>query len=75
MTIQEIVAAIPTLSFDERVGLLKVLTHSLHNAERRNNQRGVSASDLRGVLKVGSPPPGDEEVKEAYTEYLMEKYK
>ena len=73
MTVQEIVAAIPTLSLDERLALLKVLTHSLRSAERPNKTRGVPASEVRGLLKTNSPPPSDEEIKEICAEYLLEK--
>ncbi|HMV81771.1 MAG TPA: hypothetical protein PLD20_00730 [Blastocatellia bacterium] len=75
MTMQEIAAAIPTLSFDERMALLTVLTFSLRDADGQRKYRGVPASELRGVLKTSSPPPTDDEVKDAYEEYLTEKYK
>ncbi len=75
MTVQEIVATIPMLSFDERMTILKALAQSLGNSDVPRNRRSIPSSELRGVLKTDSLAPTDEEVKEAYTEYLMEKYK
>lgn len=75
MNVQEILVAIPTLSFEERMIVLKAITNSLSNSERQKHKRGVGSGELRGVLKTSHPPPTDEEVKEAYTEYLLEKYK
>lgn len=38
-------------------------------------ERRVSAVQrLRGILKTEGPPPSDEEVKDMYTDYLIEKY-
>ncbi|MFN7944320.1 MAG: hypothetical protein U0Z53_03135 [Blastocatellia bacterium] len=75
MTVQEIIAAIPALSFEERVTVLRVLTQSLRSQGKRKKYRGVPADELRGVLKTVSPAPADDEIREAYTDYLMEKYK
>jgi hypothetical protein len=75
MTVQEIVVAIPKLTFDERITLLNLLTHSIRRIDIQAKLQGVPSSELRGVLKTDSLTPNDEEIKEAYTEYLMEKYK
>ena len=74
MTVQEIIAAIPALSFEERVTVLRVLTQSLRSPNKQKNYRGVPASELRGLLKTATPSPTDDEIGEAYTDYLMEKY-
>jgi hypothetical protein len=65
MTVQDIIAAIPAPSFEERVTVLRVLTQSLRSPGKRKKYRGVPASELRGVLKTASPSPTDDEIKEA----------
>ena len=35
---------------------------------------GSSLSRILGIAKPDGPPPTDEEIKEAYTDYLIEKY-
>ncbi len=74
MNIQEVLVQIPKFSFEERLVLLEALTQSLREAKKGRVYTGVSASELRGVLKTDEPPPTDEEIKEDYINYLAEKY-
>jgi hypothetical protein len=36
--------------------------------------RRTLSQRLRGIVKFDGPPPTDEEVKDAYADYLLEKY-
>lgn len=74
MNVQEIVAEIPKLSFEDRLALIETLTQSLRGAPGRSQRKVVPASKLRGVLKNTQPPPTDEDIKQEYISYLEEKY-
>ena len=36
---------------------------------------GIPGEKLYGILESGTPPPTDEELKQEYSNYLMEKYR
>ncbi len=74
MNVQEIVAVIPKLSFEERLELIETLSQSLRGVQSRVARRSVPASKLRGVLKTNEAPPTNEEIKQDYLSYLEEKY-
>ena len=74
MTYQELVKTIQTLPLAERLSLLEVLTLSLQADFPGKGVRTASLADVRGMLKVGGPPPTDEEIENDYTDYLIEKY-
>jgi hypothetical protein len=72
MSVQEILAEIPSLSFEERLQLIETISRSLR--EDRQVRGGRRASELLGILKTDGPTPTDEKLREDYTDYLMEKY-
>lgn len=89
MSSQEILAAINNLPFDERVALIEQLTLSLHQEQLPASDTGDAQAEsnvmsepsrtpvtdrLFGAFKTDAPPPTDEEIREDYTNYLMEKY-
>ncbi|MGI8641529.1 MAG: hypothetical protein ACR2MG_16485 [Pyrinomonadaceae bacterium] len=65
--------------------LLRIFEADLEINEAENNlngkelfieERHKAIQRLRGIAKVaGKPAPTDDEIKEDYTEYLLEKYK
>ena len=74
MSMQEIVAEIPQLTYDERLQLIETLSQSLRSVQSRVARRSVPASKLRGVLKTHQAAPTNEEIKQEYISYLEEKY-
>lgn len=75
MTVQEVIAAIPQFTHEERLELIKSLSRSLTEVKSTRPQRANSANKLRGILRPADGKiPDDEEVKEIITDYLMEKY-
>lgn len=85
---QRIIEEILQLPVAERVVLLKKIEDSLREEKangnsvqaseeekrKRREKRHAAIQRLRGALKTDSPPPTDEEIREDYTNYLMEKY-
>ncbi|HEX8847679.1 MAG TPA: hypothetical protein VF791_23760 [Pyrinomonadaceae bacterium] len=43
-------------------------------AENEHERRIAAVRRLRGIIKFEGAPPSDEELKEDYTKYLIEKY-
>ena len=74
MTREELVEEIRRLPLEQRVELLEVISRSVREEVRPREHRASIVSRLRGIAKPDGPPPTDEEVKEDYTRYLMEKY-
>ena len=74
MTYQELVAEITRLPQEERLGLLEVLTQSLREELAPPGGHGPSLHRVRGMLKPDGPLPTDEELSDAYTRHLIEKY-
>jgi hypothetical protein len=74
MSMQEIVAEIPQLTYDERLELIETLSQSLRSKPSTVARRSVPASKLRGVLKTNNSTPTNEEIKQEYISYLEEKY-
>ena len=74
MTYQELVQTIQTLPLAERLSLLEVLAQSLQADIQTENVRTSSLARVRGMLKPDGPAPSDRELKEAYTDHLIEKY-
>lgn len=76
MTVQTPVSEIKQLSFKERLELLEAIARSLQ-AELVPSSQPEPASSLNrslGILKPEGPMPTDEELKEDYINYLIEKY-
>lgn len=74
MTVQEMMTQIRQLSFEERLELIEFLTHTLRDQYRPALREGSSLARVRGMLKTDAPPPTDDELADAYTDHLMEKY-
>lgn len=76
MTYREIAAEFKQLPIDERLLLLEELTRSLRMdmATTMKQQRSRAPRLWRGMLKPSGPMPTDQELKDAYEDYLVEKY-
>ena len=76
MTLQEILPEMRRLSLNERLILLEALTRSVRDELRapRAVDDVVPFVTLRGALKPDGPLPTDEELKDGYVDYLIEKY-
>lgn len=75
MSTHELLAAINHLPPDERLALLETVVHNLREEMRgREQQTGVPVEEVRGILKPEGELPTDDELKDDYTRYLIEKY-
>ena len=76
MTLQEILPELRRLSLDERLILLEALTRSVREdfSAPQKALDVVPFVTLRGALKPNGPMPTDEELKDDYVDYLIEKY-
>ncbi|MGC2236501.1 MAG: hypothetical protein WA584_10090 [Pyrinomonadaceae bacterium] len=77
----ELIEQIIHLPIAERVEIIERISRSLREDLRESeaeksslDERKAAYLRLRGALKLENPP-GDEEVKEDYYNYLSEKYK
>ncbi len=76
MNVQEIMAIIPKLSFEEQLDLIETLSQSLRGVQSRTARRSVPAEKLRGVIKFPDGQiPDDTEIDELRFEALKEKYR
>jgi hypothetical protein len=76
MVYQEILKEIHTLSVEERLRLLEELTRSLWGDLSVRHSAVSPVERVRGLLKPdGQPIPDDEQITDAYTQHLIEKYK
>jgi hypothetical protein len=71
MTYTELVAEIRRLTAEERLALLEEIARSL----QVESPPAPPAEQLRGMFRGDAPPPTDDEVKEWYVDYLLEKYR
>jgi hypothetical protein len=79
----ELIEKIIHLPIAERVEIIEKISRSVREDLRGGKQNELSIEErqkavdrLRGIAAVeGKTPPTDEEIKEAYTDYLLEKYK
>ena len=74
MTYEQLFAEARRLPVSERLRLLEAIARSLRDEGEVRPLRGVPASKLEGLLKTDGPPPTDEELREDYVNYLIEKY-
>ena len=74
MTREQLIAEIRRLPLEQRVELLEVISRSVREEVRPRERPDSIVSRLRGIAKPDGPPPTDDEIKEDYTRYLMEKY-
>ena len=72
MSTQELLIQIQKLPLEDRLTLLEALTRGLQ--EEKRPRKRVPVAEIRGIAKPDGPIPTDEELKEDYTRYLMEKY-
>lgn len=78
----ELIEQIIHLPIAERVEIIERISRSVRE-DLREKQKEISLEErikavdkLRGIASVkGKTPPTDEEIKEDYTNYLLEKYK
>lgn len=75
MTYEQLFAEARRLPVLERLRLLEAIARSLRDEGDAMPLRGVPASELEGRLKTEDPPPTDEELREDYVNYLIEKYR
>ena len=73
MSVQEMVAEIPTLSKDDLLQLRRLIDENLRLEEQPSFTRD-SVKRLRGLIKLEKPLPDDWNWKQVKEEYLMEKY-
>lgn len=69
----DLVQQIRDLPREDRLELLRELVKSLE-AEEPLVSRSSSLARVRGMLKTDAPPPTDEQIRENYVRYLIEKY-
>ena len=74
MTYQNLISEIKKLSLNERLLLLEVLTRSIRGELVPPKPRSSSVNRVRGMIKPTGPLPSGDELKDAYTHYLIEKY-
>jgi hypothetical protein len=74
MTYREIVAEIERLPQAEQQALLLWLVKHARIETRRDRRSGPPASALRGIARPAGKMPTDEEIRDDYTNYLIEKY-
>ena len=69
----DLVQQIRELPREDRLELLRELVKSLE-VEEHLVFRSSSLARVRGMLKTDAPPPTDEQIRENYVQYLVEKY-
>lgn len=79
MTLQEILSELPRLTTRERLVVLEALSRSLREdlgalTPTERAEREATVDRLFGVLSSDGTPPSDDELREAYTDYLSKKY-
>ena len=76
MTLEEILPAMRRLTLDERLMFIEVLARSIRAelSAPPTAEDAVPFAALHGALKQDGPMPTDEELKDNYVDYLIEKY-
>jgi hypothetical protein len=74
MTYAELVAGVRRLSAVERLALLEVLARSLREDFAAPARAGSSLERVRGMARPDGPLPSDQELHDAYVDYLVKKY-
>ncbi len=76
MTFREIAAEFKQLPINERLLLLEELTRSLRMEliETGRPRQDSTPKLWRGMLKPAGASPSDQEIEDAYADYLIEKY-
>lgn len=75
MTYQDIVSEMRQLPLREKLLLLEELTQTIRaELTPQPTRTGSSVDRVRGIAKPEGPPPTDDEIKDSYVQYLLEKY-
>jgi hypothetical protein len=78
MVYREIVSEVKRLPLHEQLLLVEELLRNMRQTAqpptRSKRRRIVPFKQLRGALKPDEPLPTDAEIRDAYTEHLLEKY-
>ncbi len=78
MAYREIVSEAKRLPLHEQLQLVEEILRGMREtakpAARPKRRRVVPFAQLRGALKAEGPLPTDAELKDAYTDHLVEKY-
>jgi hypothetical protein len=77
MLYREIMDEAKRLPLQERLRLVEELLRDIRQSERpgpRNRRRVRPMSQLRGALKPPGQLPTDADLREMYTEHLLDKY-
>ena len=76
MTHAELIKEIMQLPLEQRMELLETISRSVREEmQPRPRENSVPLSQrLYGILKFDGDPPTDEELKNHYADYLLEKY-
>jgi len=73
ITYQDVLVALRQMPNEKRLSLMEELLH-LMAAEWQPARNGESSlARVRGMLKPAGSPPTDRQLRDAYTEYLIEK--
>ncbi|PSB03668.1 DUF2281 domain-containing protein [Merismopedia glauca] len=75
--IYELVKNLPEKQASEVLDFVEFLNHKAQLNSRSQSQVKIpkgTLTGLRGIAKISGTPPTDEEIREEYTDYLMEKY-
>lgn len=76
VTYQDIVVAVRQLPNEKRLTLMEELVHLLAAEWQPPRTGELSLTRVRGMLKPAEGiAPSDHELRDAYTDYLIEKYK
>ncbi len=70
MIAPDLLEQIEHLPLDQRLALLEFLSRGI-----REELKEAGVIRVRGLLATDQPAPNDEEVKDAYADYLDEKYR
>jgi len=78
MVYREIVSEAKRLPLHEQLQLVEELLRDMRQITtkpvRARRKRVIPFKELRGALKTEGPLPTDDELKNVYTEHLVEKY-
>ncbi len=74
MTRYELLVEIRKLPESEQLRLSAEITLGLATSRDTSRQQSLGRKDLRGILKVEGQAPTDDELRDEYTDYLIQKY-
>ena len=70
-----VVENIKQLTLEEQLSLLEALSRLIRGTLHQEARPANSKANLRGILKPDGALPSEEALKDAYADYLIEKYK